>query len=93
MQLYRCTSAVSDRPPCWHAADALVPWGCRDLHAQATISGAKSAPLFQKTDWSKPSFVKILRAGALLANGVTPVRPHVLCEWPHSLADMLETYC
>jgi rhodanese-related sulfurtransferase len=48
----------------------------RNLFKDATPIGAKSAPLFQLVDWSKPSFTKVLRAGALLANGVTPVEPN-----------------
>ena len=45
-----------------------------EMFETATPSGAKNAPLFQRVDWSKPSFGKFLRAGALMANGVTPVR-------------------
>ena len=52
----------------------LVDVRPRELYDVATPAGAKNAPLFQRVDWSKPSFGKFLRAGALMANGVTPVR-------------------
>jgi rhodanese-related sulfurtransferase len=48
----------------------------RNLYEDATPIGAKSATLFQLADWSKPSFSKVLRAVALMANGVTPVEPN-----------------
>lgn len=48
----------------------------KNLYNDATPIGAKSAPLFQLADWSKPSFTKALRAVALMANGVTPVEPN-----------------
>ncbi len=50
-----------------------------EISGGGTPAGAKSAPLFQRVDWSKPSFGKFLRAGALMANGVTPVR--LSCAW------------
>ena len=52
----------------------LVDVRPREMYDSATPAGAKNAPLFQRVDWSKPSFGKFLRAGALMANGVTPVR-------------------
>jgi len=52
----------------------LVDVRPREMYDNAAPTGAKNAPLFQKVDWSKPSFGKFLRAGALMANGVTPVR-------------------
>ena len=37
----------------------LVSLADRNLYNDATPIGAKSAPLFQLADWSKPSFSKV----------------------------------
>ena len=60
----------------------LVDVRPKEISGGGTPAGATSAPLFQKVDWSKPSFSKFLRAGALMANGVTPVRLPCVQENP-----------
>ncbi len=42
---------------------------------KAHPEGAVNVQLFQRTNFAKPSFASYLRAAALMANGVTPVRP------------------
>lgn len=42
-------------------------------HEKAHPEGAVNVPLFQRVNFKKPSFGGLLRAAALMANGVTPV--------------------
>ena len=44
---------------------------------KAHPEGAVNVQLFQRTNFAKPSFASYLRAAALMANGVTPVRPFI----------------
>jgi rhodanese-related sulfurtransferase len=56
----------------WVLVDVRMP---ADFE-KASIEGAKSAPLFKGTDFSKATPFSMLRAAAYAFNGVKPVEPN-----------------
>jgi len=60
---------------------------------KAHPEGAVNVQLFQRTNFAKPSFASYLRAAALMANGVTPVRPFIpaprlASHWSHCFTEL-----